>query len=265
MSTDLKRTREPIFNLPPVVFVSVLVMVAIHVARMLLTEDQDDLLIGYLAFAPERYFENAGEDAVWPGGLLSELVSPFTYALLHNDYLHLISNCTVFAAIGNHLARRMTAVQFLLFCLLMAPVSAVGQLLIAGYQSAPVVGVSGVICAMLGAMARLIPERKLLDWYDRDESVSNSDSPVIDTVGELRPVAHRLSGESGRRTRVPVAIALRDPRVIRFILGFGVLNVLLVFSAPILISGGASVAWMVHIAGFIGGFFLFPYFDGGQR
>ncbi len=156
MPTQFRRVREPIFNLPIVVLASVGLMVVIHAIRMALPEEWDDLLLGLFAFAPDRYFGLPEAGAPWPGGLPAQIWSPFTYALLHNDLLHLISNCTVFAAIGNVLARRMTANRFLLFCVVTAPLSAIGELIIAAYQSAPVIGASGVICAMMGALARIL-------------------------------------------------------------------------------------------------------------
>ena len=103
-----RRTREPIFNLPPVVTALVVLMMVIHAVRLLLPETTDQLILWLFAFAPDRYL-HVGEDGPdWPGGAPAMLWSPFTYALLHNDLLHLISNCTVFAALGNVLARRMT-------------------------------------------------------------------------------------------------------------------------------------------------------------
>jgi membrane associated rhomboid family serine protease len=256
--------REPILNLPLVVTLSVAVMVAIHAIRMALPEETDDLILGLFAFAPDRYLPAASEGPAWPGGIAADIWSPFTYALLHNDLLHLVSNCTVFAALGNVLARRTTSAAFLLFCVVMAPLSAIGELIMAVYQSAPVIGVSGVICAMLGALARFIFPEPVAD--ETPDFVPDAD--MVDDVDGRLIVASRVEPDAGPTSPPnpppisPVFETLRRPKVIQFILGFAVLNLLLVVAAPVLVGGGAGVAWMVHVAGFIAGFLLFPWFDG---
>lgn len=259
--------REPVFNLPLVVMLSVLVMLAIHAARMIVPEQADDLILGLFAFAPDRYVAEAGDAPAWPGGLAAEIWSPFTYALLHNDLLHLVSNCAVFAALGNVLARRMTSLSFLLFCVIMAPLSALGEVAIAFYQSAPVIGVSGVICAMLGALARFIFPAPAAG----EEADIVPDADMVDDVDRRLISASRIASDdeaSGIAVRhappptSPLIETLRRPKVIQFILGFAVLNLVLVVAAPVLVGGGAGVAWMVHVAGFIAGFLLFPWFDG---
>lgn len=266
-----RRSREPIFNLPAVVTVMVVLMMAIHGIRLLQPEETDDLILGLFAFAPDRYFHEATDDPEWPGGVAAAIWSPFTYALLHNDLLHLISNCTVFAALGNVLARRMTTAAFLSFCVLMAPVSVVGELLIAVYQPGPVIGVSGVICAMLGALARFIfppPEPAAAEAPGRAELQAPTD--VLDKADERLITASRVEPDADRavprrRPEIgPVLETLRRPKVIQFILGFAVLNILLVVAAPVLVGGGAGVAWMVHVTGFVAGFLLYPWFDGAH-
>jgi membrane associated rhomboid family serine protease len=272
MPTSLRRSREPIFNLPIVVTVLLLVMAAIHGIRMILPEETDDLILELFAFAPERYMAASADVAQWPGGIAADLWTPFTYALLHNDLFHLVSNGTVFAAIGNVLARRMSAAKFLVFCAIMAPISALGELAIAAYQSAPVIGASGVICAMMGALARFaFPASVALE---EEGSVEEAEDPLREA--DERPISARRSARDGvaddpvsrRALRfgpplvAPILVTLRRPKVIRFILGFAVLNIVLVFGAPVLMGGGAAVAWMVHVAGFVAGFLLFPWFDG---
>jgi len=247
---------------------SVALMVAIHAIRLALPDIWDEWILGLFAFAPDRYLPEGGDDVFWPGGVAAALWSPFTYALLHNDLLHLISNCAVFAALGNVLARRMTAGGFLLFCLITAPLAAIGELIIAVYQSAPVIGVSGVICAMMGGLARILPEPQ-----PQPQPQPRPSPPPVEATGRPddgdgaafdappppeRPQARRL----GRSDMAPVLETLRRPRVIQFIGAFAVMNLVLVFAAPMLVGGGAGVAWMVHVAGFIAGFLLFPWFEG---
>ncbi len=262
MSTRQWGRGEPIFNLPGVVTILIVIMIGIHAIRfVLLTDERDELVLGLFAFAPDRYVSGSTDGLAWPGGIAAMIWSPFTYALLHNDLLHLISNCTVFAALGNVLGRRMSAIRFLAFCIVMAPVSALGEVIIAVYQSAPVIGVSGVICAMLGGLARFIfPEPVAQDAADDEgfvERTADSDDPPN---LHPQPVGRRRSLPPALEVS-PILETLQRPKVIQFILGFAVLNLMLVVAAPVLVGGGAGVAWMVHLAGFVAGFVLYPSFE----
>lgn len=269
MESTAANRREPILNLPLVVGILVAVLFAMHLARMALPEPIDDFVIGLFAFAPGRYFGEPPGYAPWPGGVTAEIWSPFTYALLHNDFVHLISNSVVLAALGNVLARRTTAARFLLFVIVMAPISALGEIAIAFWQSAPVIGISGVICSMMGGFARVMFPREI----PPDEMPSGpyeyvAEEDVSETAGA--PNAPGFGGERPRVVRVrrfeppvagPIVETLTRPRVLQFIAAFAILNLVLVFGAPVLIGGGAGVAWSVHVAGFIGGFILWPFFD----
>jgi membrane associated rhomboid family serine protease len=257
MSMSFRRDREPILMLPVVVTASVGVMVAIHILRLALPETVDDLVVGLFAFAPDRYLGGGGGDGdpAWPGGVAAAIWSPFTYALLHNDLIHLGTNCAVFAALGKVLARRLTATQFLLFCVVMAPISALGELLIAPWQPGPVIGVSGVICAMMGAFARFAypaePDVEQEDW-DPDARQASDDARVT---------ARRAPARAGRLEIAPVGETLRRVKVLQFIGAFALMNLLLAVAAPMLVGGGAGVAWMVHVVGFVAGFLTYPWFE----
>ena len=251
--------REPLFNLPMVVIVSVGLLAAVHGVRMLLSDADSEMVLALMAFAPSRYLNVAPDDFVWPGGLAAALWSPFTYALLHVDLTHLITNSVVFASIANLMARRMGALRFVAFCLITAPLAAFGELIIAPFEPAPVIGASGVVAAMMGALARFMfpPRRPAMIGMepheaeseeteaDAAEGLAEEDLPAI-----LRPTVSVLS-------------TLKRPAVLQFIAAFAIMNLILFFAAPILLSGSGSggVAWMVHVAGFVAGFFLFPFLD----
>lgn len=252
--------REPIFNIPPVVAAIVGLLVLIHLGRLLLSQAADNDVLGYFAFAPGRYFGEPADYAPWPGGLAAQIWSPFTYALLHNDALHLISNSVVLAALGNVLARRTTGVRFILFVILMAPLSALGEILIAAFQSAPVIGISGVICALMGGFARVMlpPE---LPPAEPVEPLGD-EAPTAGADWRERPISAVRTPYFAPPVAAPILETLRRPRVLQFIAAFAILNLVLVFGASILMGGGgAGVAWAVHVAGFAAGFLLWPRFD----
>ena len=246
--------REPIFNLPAVVIATVLLLGAIHLVRHWLPEAVDDRILTLFAFDPGRYialpaYETDAEDGWWPA-----LWGPVTYIFLHADMTHLVSNCATFAALSNVIARRLGNRRFLLFCLATAVLSALGELAIARFEPGPVIGISGVICALMGALSRFL----FADERDRLKFASDADHPDPSVAG------HQLTAADlpvVLRPTAPVLETLRRPKAIQFILGFAVMNLVLVFGGSVLLGGGGSIAWMVHIAGFVAGFALFPAMD----
>jgi membrane associated rhomboid family serine protease len=264
--------REPLFNLPVVVIVSLGVLAAVHGVRLLLSDQDSEMVLALMAFAPSRYLNVAPDDFVWPGGLAAALWSPFTYALLHVDLTHLITNSVVFASIANLMARRMGALRFVVFCLVTAPLAAFGELIIASFEPAPVIGASGVVAAMMGALARFMfpPRRRAMigmEPVEAEKGVTGADAAA---GGETDPGADAAAAGLAEedlpailRPTAPIVETLKRPAVIQFIAAFAIMNLILFFAAPILLSGTGSggVAWMVHVTGFVAGFFLFPFLD----
>jgi membrane associated rhomboid family serine protease len=59
----------------------------------------------------------------------------------------------------------------------------------------------------------------------------------------------------------PLLIALRDPRIVVFLLAWFGLNLLLGIGSVGLPGSEQSIAWQAHIGGFVAGLLLFPLFD----
>lgn len=281
MTGDFRREtgprREPLFNLPMVVIASIGLLVAVHGARLLLSDADNEMVLELMAFAPSRYLGGGPDDFVWPGGWAAAIWSPFTYALLHVNLTHLVTNSVVFASIANLMARRMGALRFVAFCLITAPLAAFGELAIAWIEPAPVIGASGVVAAMMGAIARfMFPAKRpaAIGMEPGDVQGEAADGMAADRPAEagqtappdLEPLEPEPLDDADLpailRPTVPVIETLRRPAVIQFIAAFAVMNLILFYGAPIVLgSGSGGVAWMVHVAGFIAGFLLFPYLD----
>jgi membrane associated rhomboid family serine protease len=60
---------------------------------------------------------------------------------------------------------------------------------------------------------------------------------------------------------VSLLAALRDPRVVIFLVAWFGLNILFGLLAFPVVGAGQVVAWEAHIGGFLAGLFLFPLFD----
>ncbi len=107
--------REPLFNVPPVVVAVLAVLVLIHVVRIfILSEQQDIEFLLTFAFIPARY-----DSSVVLGGALpgegADVWTFVTYALLHADWTHLAVNTVWLLPFGTAVARRFGAQRFLAF------------------------------------------------------------------------------------------------------------------------------------------------------
>lgn len=140
--------REPLFNLPGVVTAIIVLCVAIHLIRLyVLNEAQDLAVIVNGAFFPIRYSGQYALD-IWA------FTSPFTSSVLHSGWMHLINNMIWLAAFGSPLANRLGVGRFILFWCFAVAVSLLFHFLAHPDDAIPVVGASGAISGMMGAAAR---------------------------------------------------------------------------------------------------------------
>jgi len=103
--------RQPIFLLPGVVTAMVGLMVAIHLAAtFVLNQEGQNQLIIWFAFLPLRIVA-MGED---PSLGLPLIWTPFTHALLHGGWEHLLVNMAWLAIFATPVARRYGPVPTLL-------------------------------------------------------------------------------------------------------------------------------------------------------
>jgi membrane associated rhomboid family serine protease len=72
----------------------------------------------------------------------------------------------------------------------------------------------------------------------------------------------RTNDEAAYRVpAAPLMVALRDPRIVVFLVAWFGLNLLFGIGAPSLPGTEQSVAWQAHIGGFVAGLILFALFD----
>jgi membrane associated rhomboid family serine protease len=244
------RAREPIFNLPAVVLAVAAVLTSIHVVRSFLSEDADFAFLIDLAFVPAREISSfapgviKGLVAHGPTGLnedgvaryqlavylLGEGPHPwtgFTYALLHQGWLHLCLNLVVLSALGTPVARRCGSVRFLALLAAGAVAGALMHLVLHMTDVAPLIGASASVSACMGAAARF----------------------VFDPEARLGQTAPSLSA------------ALRNRAVIAFTLAWFIANAVSGLGANPAVLANASVAWEAHVGGFLLGFLAFGLFD----
>jgi membrane associated rhomboid family serine protease len=234
----LNQPRQPILNVPPVVIVVLIVLIAIHAGRMLLPDQLDRLVVYTFGFVPARYDSNGLTEGLLPGGAGASYWSFFTYALLHGNLAHLGFNSIWLLAFASPMARRFGALRFLSFFAITVGAGAVAYLLVHAGSYLPMVGASAGISGMMGGAARFVfePGGSLDSW--------RSDPKTADHV----PAA-------------PLSIALRRRRVMSFLMTWFALNFLFGFVSVPGLAEGQSVAWEAHLGGFLAGLLLFDAFD----
>jgi membrane associated rhomboid family serine protease len=230
---------EPIFNVPPAVLATIVVLIAVHALRMLvLTDEQDAWFLLAFAFIPARYsVELAG--GTFPGGFGAELWTFFTYAFLHADLLHIGLNLAWLLPFGAALARRFGTWRYTVFMMVVAAAGAFAHLISHPGAMVPMIGASAAISGAMAAALRFVfqPGGPLGLW--RGE---------INTNAYLVPAASLFA-------------TLRDPRFLAFLIAWLGLNLLIGLGSVSIAEQGQQVAWQAHIGGFIAGFFLFNLFD----
>jgi membrane associated rhomboid family serine protease len=228
--------REPILNVPAVIVAILALLVVIHIVRVFFLSSEADLEVLLLfAFIPGRY---SGQFAgMLPGGLAADTWTFFSYSLLHADVTHLALNGVWLLAFGTPLARRFGALRFIAFFLVTAAAGAFAHLLMHRGQLVPVIGASAVVSGTMAAAIRFAFQQggPLAAW--RGE-------PASDEV----PAA-------------PLSQALRDRRIVLFLVVWFGLNLLFGLTSWTLTGAEQPVAWEAHIGGFLAGLLLFAAFD----
>ena len=142
-------TGERAINLPPALLWLILINVAIQAVRSLLLDDStDDALVLTFGLVPASY--TAG------GSLLSQLAAPLTYQFLHGGWLHLGINMVSLAAFGAPVERLLGVPRFVVFYLSAGIFAGFVQVLLYPGSADPVIGASGAVSGVFGAVLMLM-------------------------------------------------------------------------------------------------------------
>jgi membrane associated rhomboid family serine protease len=226
--------REPIFLLPGDVTAIIGVLVAIHLASTLVLNQAGQMqLVFWFAFQPLRII--AGLDDL---SLAVPLIwTPFSHALLHASWEHLLVNAAWFAIFATPISRRYGAGPMMAIFFVSA---AAGAALFAAttlYSGSYLIGASGGVAGLTGAAVRFI----------------------------FQPVIVAQHPETGERVVVGRRLASfgdlwRDSRARFFILIWVLLNAAVPL-LPLLTGTQMAVAWQAHLGGFFAGLLLVGLFE----
>ena len=155
MDIPATQPKEPIFNVPPVVIATVVVLLLVHALRVwVFTEAQDTQFLLTFAFIPARYDSSLAGG--FPGGFGADLWTFFTYAFIHANLLHIGLNLAWLLPFGTALARRFGAVRYTAFMLVTAAAGALAYLVSNPEQMAPMIGASAAISGAMAAAMRFV-------------------------------------------------------------------------------------------------------------
>jgi len=229
--------REPIFNIPVGVLATLAVLIGVHIALSVMTEDQFTWWILALAFIPARY---AGLAAELPGGEPALVTSFVTHMAVHADIVHLSFNALWLLAFGSVLCWRIGSLRFLAFSISGGIAGALLFLALNPGLAAPVIGASGAIAAMMGGVMRF-----LFSAIDQRQGYLLRENPAA-------------------IPRVPLASALKDRRVVLTSVVFIAVNLLAIFGFGKFGASG-TIAWEAHVGGYFFGLLAFGAFDSAMQ
>ncbi|WP_349370336.1 rhomboid family intramembrane serine protease [Salinarimonas sp.] len=254
-----KPPREPVFNLPTVVLVSIALLFALHaLGGVLGPEGYFDVVLDF-GFVPALWTTKIDPDAVREiarraiaGDALDAgrelgfarfimtqgsggFWTPLTYAFLHGSWLHVGLNAVWLAAFGTPIARRIGPERFLWLAAITAVAGALAHWATHAYDVTPMIGASAIVSGMMAAAARFAfsPRR----FYG---------------------VPPHLAPRLGLREMLGNRTAMLFVGV-----WFAINLVFGVAAVPLGLAADAGIAWEAHIGGFVAGLFLFPLFDKG--
>lgn len=141
---------ERAINLPPAVLWLIVINIVIQLVRQLLSEPVDQDIILQFGLVPAAYTTESGRD------LFSLIVAPITYQFLHGGWMHVGINMLTLAAFGAPVERLLGVKRFVLFYLLCGIVAGFVHILVYPDSPDPVVGASGAISGIFGAVLMLM-------------------------------------------------------------------------------------------------------------
>jgi membrane associated rhomboid family serine protease len=231
---------EPIFNVPAVVFAIIALFALIRAGEEFLLPTEGDLddFLRYFAFIPARYDASPSPSDALPRGVGVQIWTFVTYALIHGDLIHLGVNSAWFLPFGSALARRFGTLRFIGFFIVTSAAGALLHLFAHAGEPLPMIGSSAAVSGCMAGAIRF-------------------------AFQEGGPLVMFRSGDDAayRVPAAPLAAALRDLRILIFLMAWFGFNFLFGLGIISVLGVEQSIAWEAHIGGFLAGFVLFSFFD----
>lgn len=262
---DRAQPRQPIFNVPVPILVTLAILLAVHVARLLTPDAWDDPLLVRLAFVPGRLtyavspervlaairalaaqgdegYRLAQAERFWLGRGAAQPWTTLTYALVHADWPHVGLNSVWLLAFGTPVARRFRGPRFFAFLAATAWAGALTYWALHPLDLEPMIGASAAVSGCMGATLRFMFQPRV------------PMSAMLDASGEGR---RRASFQPAQ----PLGRILRDRRALVFLVAWFATNLIFGLGSTSFGLAEGPIAWEAHIGGFLAGLLLFGFFD----
>jgi len=141
--------RQPAVNLPRTVGVLIALNVGVYILTSVMPPNWEGWVLWHLGFVPARYSVPGAFD--W-----AALVSPLSHQFLHGGPIHLLINMVMLAAFGSGVERVLGGRRMLALYFLTGIAGAFFHWLIYPELRIPMVGASGAISGLFGAVLRLL-------------------------------------------------------------------------------------------------------------
>ncbi|MBA9082414.1 membrane associated rhomboid family serine protease [Bartonella chomelii] len=161
-----------------------------------------------------------------------------SYSFMHGSFGHIAMNMVWLLVFGSPLAKHFGNLRFLLFWMLTAGISALTYFIFHQDSMIPLVGASGAISGMMGAIARY-------GFF----AVFNSNMHNERFLGPIWPIKK----------------ALRSKTVLVYIGMWLIINCLTSIFPYLFGDSDILIAWEAHVGGLISGFMLISFFDSSRK
>ncbi|GAA4659231.1 rhomboid family intramembrane serine protease [Bartonella pachyuromydis] len=158
-----------------------------------------------------------------------------SYSFMHSSFQHVAMNMVWLLVFGTPLARHLGGLRFLIFWMLTAIIAVLSYFVFHQESGISLVGASGAVCGMMGALARYGFSRT---YFGSSTQYKRFLSPLL-----------------------PIKKTLRSRRVLVFISVWLSVDFIMGISSVLLKEDSVQIAWESHIGGFFSGFLLIGFFD----
>ncbi|WP_332060428.1 rhomboid family intramembrane serine protease [Bartonella sp. CB74] len=221
-----KQPRESLLNVPFIIVVLIAVCFCIYfIPRYFFSEQLYIKSLQFFSFTPLLFKTDS----------LAFCHTIISYSLMHGSFEHIAINMAWLLVFGSPLVRYFGEVRFLIFWLLTAVVSALTYFVFHQNSIMPLVGASGAVSGMMGAVARY-------SFFSVYFSVNAQDKKLL---GSLLSIKQALCS---RGVLVYISIWL-------------IVNFMMSIFSFLFESDNVSIAWEAHIGGLFSGFLLVGFFD----
>ncbi|WP_455466955.1 rhomboid family intramembrane serine protease [Bartonella sp. B39] len=226
VSFSPKQSLQPLLNVPFIIVVLIALCFGTYLIPQYFFSPQFSIeILDLFSFTPVLF-------KVEPLAFCHTMIS---YSFMHSSFKHVAINMAWLLIFGSPLVRHMGNFRFFMFWILTAIIAVLTYFVFHQNSAISLVGASGVVCGMVGAIARYGFPRSYLTGSTQNEKLLG---PLLSIKKALR----------SRDVLVFVSIWLS----IDFIIGI---------SSFFFKEDGVSIAWEAHIGGFFSGFLLIGFFD----